>query len=256
MKFRTLMAAAALLGTTGVAAADGQPSRAGYACCEAPTWSGVYAGFHAGGAWGDTGWTFPFAETFNTAAGQHFSTSPEGAIVGGHVGINRQFGFFLIGGELSYAGSNMQETVTGPVTAAFPLDRFKTEMSDLFTVTGRLGLAADKFLLYGKAGYAVANVDLKVFSGPPGAGITANNNRREDGWTAGGGIEYRLMRSLVLGVEYNYVSLDGGRFTGTTGGTLPGLPFNADLDNFHMHTLTARLSILLDTGPTTTAAMK
>ena len=123
-------------------------------------------------------------------------------------------------------------------------------------MTGRLGLAADKFLLYGKAGYAVANVDLKVFSGPPGAGITANNNRREDGWTAGGGIEYRLMRSLVLGVEYHYVSLDGGRFTGATGGTLAGLPFNADLDNFHMHTLTARLSILLDTGPTTTAAMK
>jgi outer membrane immunogenic protein len=250
MTFRTLMAAAALLGIPGVAVADGPPSRAAYSCCEQLTWSGVYAGFHAGGAWGDTGWRFPFAEFYNTAPGQHFSTSPDGAIVGGHLGINRQIGMFLIGAEVAYAGSNMQETLTGPVTAALPLDRFKTEISDLITVTGRLGLAADKFLLYGKAGYANSNVDLKTFSGPPVAGVSASISRREDGWIVGGGLEYRIMRSLVFGVEYNYVSLDGGRFTTTTGGTVPGLPFNVDLDSLHMHTVTARLSILLDTGPT------
>jgi len=35
-------------------------------------------GRDTGGAWADTGWIFPFVEAFNTALGQHFSTSPQG----------------------------------------------------------------------------------------------------------------------------------------------------------------------------------
>ena len=250
MTFRSLMIATTLSLLPGAAFADGMPSRANYLCCESPTWSGVYAGFYAGGAWADTGWTFPFVETFNTAPGQHFSTSPQGAIVGMQGGINYQIGVFLVGAEVSFAGSNMQETLTGPVTATLPDDRLRTEVSNLFTATGRVGVVADKFLLYGKGGYANSNVDVKALSGPPVPGITANANRASDGWVVGGGLEYRLRRSLVLGVEYNYVDLSGSRFSTTTGGTVPGGPFNVDLGDVRFQTVTARLSILLDTSPT------
>ena len=247
MTFRSMMIAAALL-LPGAAFADGMPT--GYTCCDPPTWSGVYAGFHAGGAWADTGWTFPFVETFNTAPGQHFSTRPQGAIVGMQAGINYQIGYFLVGGEASFAGSNVAETLTGPVTAALPSDRLRTDVSNLFTATLRIGVAADKFLLYGKGGYANSNVDVKALSGPPLAGITATANRPSDGWVVGGGLEYRFRRSLVFGVEYNYVDLSGTRFSTTTGGTVPGGPFNVDLGDVRFQTVTARLSILLDTGPT------
>ena len=250
MTYRSLMIATTLSLLPGAAFADGMPSRANYLCCESPTWSGVYAGFYAGGAWADTGWTFPFVETFNTAPGQHFSTSPQGAIVGMQGGINYQIGVFLVGAEVSFAGSNMQETLTGPVTATLPADRLRTEVSNLFTATGRVGVVADKFLLYGKGGYANSNVDVKALSGPPVPGITANANRASDGWVVGGGLEYRLRRSLVLGVEYNYVDLSGSRFSTTTGGTVPGGPFNVDLGDVRFQTVTARLSILLDTSPT------
>ena len=249
MTFRALVIAAAFLGLPGFAFADGTPSRAGYACCEPPTWSGVYAGFNAGGAWADTDWTFPFAETFNTAPGQHFSTSPHGAIAGMQAGINYQIGYFLVGAEASFAGSNMVETLTGPVTATLPSDRLRTDVSNLFTATGRIGVAADKFLVYGKGGYANSNVDVKALSGPPVPGITANANRASDGWVVGGGLEYRFRRSLVYGVEYNYVDLSGTRFSSTTGGTQVG-PFNVDLGDVRFQTVTARLSILLDTSPT------
>jgi hypothetical protein len=43
------------------------------------------------------------------------------------------------------------------------------------------------------------------------------------------------------------VSLPGDRFTAVTGGTAPGLPFNADIGDLHMHSFVARLSILF--GP-------
>ena len=250
MKFCSLLITATLSLLPGAAFADGMPSRTGYACCESPTWSGVYAGFYAGGAWADTGWSFPFVETYNTAPGQHFSTSPQGAIVGMQAGINYQMGVFLVGAEASFAGSNMVETLTGPVTPALPADRLRTEISNLFTATGRVGVVADKLLLYGKGGYANSNVDVKALSGPPVPGITANANRASDGWVVGSGLEYRIGRSLVLGVEYNYVDLSGTRFSTTTGGTVPGGPFNVDLGDVRFQMVTARLSILLDTSPT------
>jgi len=144
----------------------------------------------------------------------------------------------------------MVETVTGPLAAALPADRFRTEISNLFTTTGRLGVVADKLLLYGKGGYANSNVAVRALSGPPLPGITAHDNRASDGWTVGGGLEYRLRRSLVLGVEYNYVDLSGTRFSTTTTGTVPGGPFNVDIGDVRFQTVTARLSILLDASPT------
>jgi len=67
----------------------------------------------------------------------------------------------------------------------------------------------DKVLLYGKAGYANSNVDLKANSGSPVSGISAHTSSREDGWVIEGRIEYRAMCSLIFGIDYNYVSLGG-----------------------------------------------
>jgi opacity protein-like surface antigen len=172
--------------------------------------------------------------------------SPGGALVGGQFGINHQTGGILLGAEVAFVGTDWHQTQTAP--ANFAPERFKTVISNLVTVTGRAGVPIGNHLLYGKAGWANGNVDLSALSGA--TGISANVTRREDGWTAGGGWEYRIGRSLVFGVEYDYVSLSGNRFTGTTGGAAPGLPFNVDFNDLNMHTVTARLSILLDRSPT------
>jgi outer membrane immunogenic protein len=247
MRVSTLLGAA-LLAMTNAAVADGSRSAMSEHCCEVPTWSGVYVGFQAGGAWSDTGWTFPFADSFSGAAGQHFSTSPDGALVGGQLGINQQIGGLLLGAEVSFAGTSTHETQIGP--ASFAEERFKTIASSLLTATGRAGVVLDKNLFYGKAGYASANLDVSAVSGSPIPGITGDANHREDGWTAGAGWEYRIGRSLVFGLEYDYIDLSGSRFTSTTGGTVVGSPFRVDLNDLHMQTVTARLSILLDRSPT------
>jgi opacity protein-like surface antigen len=126
----------------------------------------------------------------------------------------------------------------------------------LLTVTARAGVPFGDQLFYGKAGYANGNVALGVASGLPVPDITANASHREDGWTAGVGWEYRIGRSLVFGIEYDYVDLSGSRFTGITGGALPGAPFHVDLDSLREQAITARLSLLLDRGPTTSASAK
>jgi opacity protein-like surface antigen len=132
MRFSTLLAAA-LLAMTNAAVADGLGSGSSNRCCEVATWSGVYAGFQAGGAWSDTGWTFPFADSFSATPGQRFSTNLDGALVGGQLGINQQIGRLLLGAELSVAGTSTHDTQIGP--AGFAEDRLKTSASSLLTAT-------------------------------------------------------------------------------------------------------------------------
>ena len=251
MNARLLTAAVALTIGPLAAHADGLPPERAPApvaayCCEyvpIPDWTGVYAGIHGGAAWSSSRWTSPFVENFNTAAGQGFPISSEGTVLGGHLGINYQFWRVVIGAEASYTFGGLSDTVTGPI-GGFPQDNFKVEASDLFTFTGRLGVAVDKFLLYGKAGFASSLVDVSALSS---TGVIASTGQRENGWTVGGGLDTRIFTDVLFGLEYNYVSLSGSRFTTVTTGTTLNLPFNADIGDMHTQTFVARLSILF--GP-------
>ena len=247
---RTLAVAAAIMAAPLAASADGPPpsrplppATAAY-CCEQPAvWTGFYIGTHIGAAWSDPDWGFPFVESFNTAAGQNFSTSASGLLWGGHLGLNYQINRFLIGAEVSYAGNRLSSLVTGPFPPA-TTDQFVIDAADLFTATGRVGIIHGQYLLYGKAGYASSLIELNAASG---GGVTAQASRRESGWTVGGGLEARMVSNIIFGLEYDFVSLGSDRFTTVTSGTVPGGPFNADIDNLHMHTFVARLSVLF--GP-------
>jgi len=98
--------------------------------------------------------------------------------------------------------------------------------------------------LYAKTGYANSQLELTAGSS---AGVVARAAQREGGWLVGAGLESRIVSNIIFGLEYNYVGLAGDRFRSVTAGTITGAPFNADIDNAHMHTVLARLSILF--GP-------
>jgi outer membrane immunogenic protein len=249
MNVRLLTAAVALSLAPLAAKADGLPSAptpVAANCCAyvpPPDWSGFYAGLHIGGAWSERNWSFPFIESFNTAAGQSFSLSADGVVFGGQVGFNYQFSpHLLVGAEVTGALTDLEETRIGPLVGA-PLNRFRISSQDLFTLTGRLGYVHDKFLFYGKGGYANANVDVSAIN----TGITVSANQRMNGWTVGGGVEMRLFSEILFGIEYNFIDFPSDRFTGVTSGTTAGLPFHADINDIHTQTVMARLSVLF--GP-------
>jgi outer membrane immunogenic protein len=253
MYSRALAVVAGLIVAPAVAIADGLPQpppppvAVGY-CCEQvrPVWSGLYIGTNIGGIWSDPNWRFPFAEAFNTTPGQSFSSSDGEWIWGGHLGLNYQVHRFVIGAEVSYAGVGRQIPLTGPFPAA-PADQFIFGATDLFTATGRIGVTAfhDQYLFYGKAGYANSQMELQATSS---TGVTARASQRENGWIVGGGLESRLISNLIFGVEYDYVSFAGDRFSGTTGGTVPAGPFNFDMGKLQTQTVTLRLSVLFGPG--------
>jgi opacity protein-like surface antigen len=67
-----------------------------------------------------------------------------------------------------------------------------------------------------------------------------------DGWTVGTGVEWELDRSLVLGLEYNFVNLRGADFSTMSSGAAPGIPLVINLDDLDVHTVMARPSYKFD----------
>lgn len=163
-------------------------------------WTGLYAGVHLGSAYtsvdANSNVVDPvtlFAENFDQS-----STSFTGGL---QVGWQKQWGRMVVGIEFAYSWLDFNETSQSSFVPG--LSR-SSEVHNLFALTGRLGYADERWLAYGKGGWASAEVDINFNQAGTGAVISSSGGR-ENGWTAGVGIDYALMPNLFLGVEYNYL---------------------------------------------------
>lgn len=158
-------------------------------------WTGFYVGGHVGGAWSDKDWT----QTFPAGLGNSASFHADGFIGGGQIGYNWQAGSWVFGLEADaswsgQSGSGAQTTVLGWTSA--------TDINWFGTVTGRVGYAWDRVLIYGKGGVALANEDYsQTFGGLP----VSSTNSNAVGWTVGVGLEYALSDNWSAKIEYNYI---------------------------------------------------
>lgn len=213
-----LFGSAALLAFAGGAAAADLPTAKPAPPPPAPVWnwSGIYAGVDGGFGWGDASWGFPISQFFANVAGQGFSSDPTGGLLGGHIGINQQFGSFVVGLEGAAEWADLTRNQVGVVSPAYPSDAYTTKFTDIESVTGRLGYAVTNWLFYGKAGVATSNLDFNALSGPPVAGVAAQRSFRLWGPTVGAGVEYMWTTNIVLGLEYDYSHFNRGAFA-TTG---------------------------------------
>jgi outer membrane immunogenic protein len=213
----------------------------------APNWTGAYVGVNGGYAW--SGLDAGFDNFTLIALGKGFSQDNDGYKVGGHAGYQQQFGALVVGFEVTYDAANLDGTSKGafsnslgacPFACVFTQgsEQFDTRVTNLVTLTGRLGYTFDSVMGYVKGGYATANVDVKGnLPGSNGAclffacaslpySITGESEKRHDGWTLGAGTEYMIARHVMLGVEYNYTDLGSRTHSGnaTVTGFGPAFP--------------------------------
>jgi outer membrane immunogenic protein len=161
-------------------------------------WSGFYVGAHIGGAWADKDWT----QTFPTAfAGNSASFRADGFIGGGQIGYNWQTGNWVFGLEADASWSGQSGAAAQFPTAAWTSF---TDINWFGTVTGRVGYAWDRVLIYGKGGFAWANEDHAQTFGVAAVSATSTTHW---GWTAGLGLEYAFGNNWSAKVEYNYIDL-------------------------------------------------
>lgn len=204
---REIIVIAALAGliATPVFAAD-MPLKAPPPPPQIFSWTGFYIGGEFG--WGESrtnsvrnvgNASFPvgFAETFD-----------ESGVLGGFdVGANYQINQFVLGVEADWQASG----VSGSQTVASPLVAGRVTVEDrevnwVSTVTGRIGYAWDRWLLYAKGGGAWRHVNDSASNATfSGAGVLlANetlNSETMSGYVVGGGLEWAPSQLVSLKLE-------------------------------------------------------
>ena len=176
------------------------------------TWTGCYLGGQIGGGFAKKDITDPVGlvhESFLPGSTTGITTaglSPSGVVIGGQVGCDYQFApSWVIGIEGAAAGSTMKTSGIVGLPAGNPDTALVEAKTDFLTsVTGRLGYAFDRVLVYGRGGVAMAADRYDVsgsFAGTPFA-FTGLENRF--GWTAGAGVEWMLTQHWSVNLEYDY----------------------------------------------------
>lgn len=190
---------AALLGSVALCAA------AMPAAAQSYNWTGVYAGLNAGWQSSDVTWTWtnPAVTTGKETPG------PSGGIFGGHLGVQQQFGQFVLGAEIGYSGTgvfgNGFEGGACKVNPAFTCD---AKLHSLFTVGPRIGWTpGNNWMVFVTGGYANGQLRTRNNLIATGA-LFEHTSVSQDGWFLGAGLEFALTKNIILGAEYQRVSLN------------------------------------------------
>ena len=241
---RTAIAAAAIavVAISGSAHADGVPEPySAPVMLQVFDWSGFYVGLNGGWAQTHTGWTWDTPGGANGLC-QGFTdctgiTDPSHAhsagILGGQIGIQQQFGMFVLGVEAA-VDETLGDDDSGSAGAcvgftATPNMRCQTRFSELVTVGGRLGWTPVRpWLLYASGGFASAQVESKLTALNSVGVVPAGSDHFEDsgrqnGWYVGGGVEFALASNVIVGAEYQHIDLGSNDQINTQA---EGAPFN------------------------------
>ena len=271
---RICNAALGVVAASGSAfAADLQPVYKAPVAAPAYSWTGLYVGGHVGGAWSNNDWFFP-CDSINSVAqeptGTPFqdclpefagglerppasgyqgptlgplnvssgSNSASGWLAGAQIGYNYQIKNWVLGveGEVSWTslkGSNKDPNYS---------NTNQTDTDFVGVLSGRLGYAWDRLLVYGKAGGAWAhdkysvltNTTFTVGNGSPSP-VTVTSGTMVDaatvnrfGYMLGAGVEYALTPQWSVRAEYQYLDFGWQRTTLTPTTTIVS-PIDEDI---------------------------
>jgi outer membrane immunogenic protein len=231
------------------------------------SWTGFYAGFNGGGVWGrdhlsaapaDPG-TTAFWAPCNTAGAcpfdyGHGGTGSSGEF-GGQIGYNWQVNSVVYGIESDIQWTDVKSSVSIALpntgTGFVPFSGTASSKLEWFgTTRGRLGfLAQPNLLLYGTGGVgygSVSNFWNGAFAAPANQIVNGGASDTRVGWVAGAGIEWKVNRSWIVGVEYLHMELDSMSFGatgfGSAGCSAANCNFNVSSSTFKTDSVRARVS--------------
>jgi outer membrane immunogenic protein len=174
-------------------------------------WTGFYLGAMGGYGWSDRVTVGGIAVT---------NADLKGGFAGGTVGLNYQpaGSMFVLGieADAAWADIGRSQTFFGIITA-------KEQIQAFGSVTGRLGVAVDSLLLYGKGGFGWAENQISASA----LGITLSESHFHTGWTVGGGAEWAFAGPWSAKAEYMFARYTSENYFG--GLVPPGVALAADV---------------------------
>jgi opacity protein-like surface antigen len=204
-----------------IAVPKGLITKAPIASAQPYNWTGAYAGGFVGGIEGNADWSYQTLPDFPN--GTNTRTTLAGILAGGTLGYNVQMGSWVVGLESDIGWTTAGGGKSAPCPSGF-LFTCEANMDWLATVTGRLGYAFNRLLVYGKGGLAVGEVTassvfnprtLNLDPGIPGiflpqtppASTLFSASDTAVGWTLGAGFEFALAQNWSAKAEVMYFDL-------------------------------------------------
>ena len=129
-------------------------------------------------------------------------------------------------------GEIVDELLHGAGAVVFP-GLFDKDTVDLAwqdwqgSARARLGLAFDRWMVYGTGGVSFTEYERRIFA--PGAGFGERLTSARTGWNVGAGVNFAFTDHLILGAEYRYTDFGRNRFASS--GAFPGLTGSQELSS-------------------------
>lgn len=226
------MMSAALVGSTifglGAASAADMAVKATPYVAAAPvfTWTGCYIGGHAGaGVLHDQG--------FQGGGGLFNDRHGIGGLAGGQIGCNYQTGMLVLGveGEGFWSGMKVSVDQFGGINGNTLFSTTTIRNKWDYDVAARIGVAFDRALVYGKAGWVWGGFDWNAtqlaFCGAFCPVTTGSATL--DGLLIGVGLEYAFTNNWTLKFEYDYLGFGAKNVNFTT--VVPTFPATNQIQN-------------------------
>lgn len=233
MRVRAVLAGAAIVLTSGINAADVAAKSPSIPTPTASPWSGPYVGGLLGVSQGTADWDRPTGFGINAALPRLPATGrSNGILAGATAGFNLQSGAWVAGVEADIAGTtSFSAAVCGGVydyngsfVASYDLKSTgswtcKSQTRMLVTLGPRIGYAAGRALIYGKAGLAIdrssyALDGLAASLLRPARVTRAASEETSLGMMVGLGLEYALNDRWSAKIEYNHIRLVARQWQG------------------------------------------
>ncbi len=203
-------------------------------------WTSVYVGVHGGYASGDLDWRSNYP-LYGSTTERPTGFDVGAGIWGTQIGYMVQRGNWVFGGELSLSSGFDKDIKQGvDLYGGNDVGTMSARMSYLVMSSTRVGYSWGNVLGYAKVGMAGAMISLKTDDNVPTDWLSRSRHFYT-GWVFGAGFDYQIMPNLLLGVEYNYVTLDGSASTQISNGD--SFRSRIDLDS---HSVLARLNYKMD----------
>lgn len=202
---------------------------------EVSSWTAFYLGAGIGAAWSDFDSSAKYCDTyidtcwkdwnndssygFQNLFGSDSDTSFRGI---GQLGFDWEIAPSFVLGAFGDVNFGQQTGVSSKVYYGSEdewHDRASYGVDALWTLGGRVGWGTENTLFYGLVGYSWADAEAKLRLGCETGGDTcawtAKNDDTVNGWTFGGGVEFKgwLWDTVSTSIEYRYTDLDsiGGK---------------------------------------------
>jgi opacity protein-like surface antigen len=204
---------------------------------------GPYVGLHGGWGWSNASSSYN-NNYFNPphCGNSYFwgcpvDVDPQGAFVGGQIGVNFAHPSGLVWGlQADYSFASLHDSGVGP----FYYNKYSTEVQlnvkRLATIEARLGMVNGPWMHFVTLGWGWAQAERSAFN-PVFIGPTPNvDTRWHTGWTAGFGTEYALNSKWTFLLEYRFFNGNTQNYSlAFAGGTRVDLNINTVRFGVNMH---------------------